>query len=141
MRWLTVGLAVATFLPLLVRAWWLRRRSVKANREADWALAIAWTPVLNLYLGIYDVTLIVVSALLLAAWQLQKGNLQLEAKIIFLLLYVTPWLTQPVAQATGLQLLTVVLTAFGLYVLWWEQAAEKGRVITPWRMKPAVEAA
>jgi hypothetical protein len=121
---------------MLVRAWWPRGVRTQENREADWALAIAWTPVLNLYLGVYDVTVIVVSAVLLVAWQLRQGGLRVEAKALFLLLYVTPWLAQPIAKATGLQLLTVVLAAFGLYVLRWRQAEKEGRMSVRLALEP-----
>lgn len=145
LRWLTVGVAVAVFLPMLVRVWWLRGERTPEkrpeNREADWALAIAWTPVLNLYLGVYDVTLIVVSAVLLVAWQLRQGGLRIEAKVLFLLLYVTPWFTQAVARATGLQLLTVVLAAFGLYMLRWRQAEQFGNIAVSVQMKPETKLA
>jgi hypothetical protein len=141
LRWLTVGVAVAVCFPMLVRAWWPRGECTQGNREADWALAIAWTPVLNLYLGVYDVTVIVVSAVLLAAWQLRQGGLRVEAKGLFLLLYVTPWLAQPVAKATGLQLLTVVLAAFGLYVLRWQQAEQDERAISRLGIKSEVKLA
>lgn len=141
LRWLTVGVAVAAFLPLLVRAWWPRGEHTSENREADWALAIAWTPVLNLYLGVYDVTVIVVSAVLLAAWQLRQGGLRVEAKVLFLLLYVTPWFAQPVARAIGLQLFTVVLAAFGLYVLQWGKAEQEGRATVRLGVKPEAELA
>ncbi len=136
LRWLTVGVAVAAFLPPLVKAWWPRGAHTMESREADWALAIAWTPVLNVYLGIYDVTLLVVSAVLLAAWQLRQGGLRVETKVLFLLLYVTPWIAQPVAKATGLQVLTVLLAAFGLYVLRWRQAEQEERAAVQLELKP-----
>lgn len=141
LRWLTVGIAVAFFLPMLVKAWWPRGERSRENREADWALAVAWTPVLNLYVGVYDVTLIVVSAVLLAAWQLRQGRLLVQAKVLLLLLYVTPWLAQPVARATGLQLLTVVLAAFGLYVLRWRQAEQEAGALLRVGIKPEAEPA
>jgi hypothetical protein len=34
-----------------------------------------------------------------------------------LLLYLTPWVTQPIAQLTGVQLYTLVLAMFGGYQL------------------------
>lgn len=141
LRWFTVGIVVAACLPLLVKAWWPRAERSSENREADWALAIAWTPVLNLYLGIYDVTIIVVSAALLAAWQLRQGDLRVQAKAMFLLLYVTPWLAQPLARATGLQVLTVVLAAFGLYVLRWRKIEQEVGAIVRVGVKPEAEPA
>jgi hypothetical protein len=114
LRWVTVGLILAVCLSLLVKAWWAQRGR---DQSLNWALAIAWTPVLNLYLGIYDVTLVVVSALLLAAWLYQRGELDTEYKVHLLLLYVTPWISQTLAKVSGLQLYTIVLAAFGIYLL------------------------
>ncbi len=118
LRWATVGLAFAVFLPFLLRAWWAKRE----ENSLSWALAIAWTPVLNLYFGVYDATLVVVSVLLLTAWHYRRGGLSSEYKFLLLLLYVTPWFSQTLTKAVSLQLFTLVLAAWGIYVLRQTQA-------------------
>src|SRR5262249_48085585 len=92
------------------------------ENSLSWALAIAWTPVLNLYFGVYDVTLVVVSVLLMTAWHYQRGGLSVGYKFLLLLLYVTPWFSQALTKLVGLQLFTLVLAALGIYVLHQVQA-------------------
>jgi hypothetical protein len=113
LRWATVGLAFAVCLPFLFRAWWTKRE----ENSLSWALAIAWTPVLNLYFGVYDVTLVVAGVLLLTTWHYQRGGLSSEYKFLLLLLYATPWFSQTLTKTVGLQVFTLVLAAFGIYVL------------------------
>jgi hypothetical protein len=113
LRWATVGLAFAVCLPFLFRAWWAKRE----ENSLSWTLAIAWTPVLNLYFGVYDVTLVVAGVLLLTAWHYRRGGLSSGYKFLLLLLYITPWFSQPLTKAVGLQIFTLVLAALGIYVL------------------------
>ena len=72
---------------------------------------------MNLYFGVYDVTLVVVSVLLLTAWHYRRGGLSSGYKFLLLLLYATPWFSQTLTKAVGLQLFTLVLAALGIYVL------------------------
>lgn len=135
-RWLTVGLVGALVLPRLVKAWWQAPASAE-SRALCWALAILWTPVLNLYVGIYDVSLIVVGALLLAAQQFRTGGLSVEFKALLLLLYGLPWLAQPLAQATGLHLLTLALGGVGWYAL--GQLTPQPTAPSAWELQPQPE--
>lgn len=97
-------------LPFLVRVWW---KSDRGNPETDsitWAVTIAATLVLNVYVGIYDSTLVVLSALLITEiLYRRRAELPVSYKLVLLLLYVVPWITQPVARLTGIQLFTIVL--------------------------------
>jgi hypothetical protein len=76
--------------------------------------------VLNIYLGIYDTTLAVLSVLLMTdvLYRHEDGNrlpLSPAYKLILLLLYVVPWITQPIARLSGIQLYTLVLALLGIY--------------------------
>ena len=100
-------------LPFLVRVWLQSARENAETRSLTWAVTIAATLVLNLYVGIYDSTLVVLSALLVTDCMYRCGNeLPTSYKFILVLLYVVPWITQPIARLTGIQLLTIVLAAF-----------------------------
>src|SRR5262249_48834212 len=122
LRW---GLIAATFLivlPLLFSAWRNADRKNEADQWLIWAATVAWTPVLNLYFGIYDATLVVFSALLTtgALYYLAsqaRPKLTPGYRLTLLLLYLTPWITQPIARITGFQIYTVVLAAFGFYLV------------------------
>jgi hypothetical protein len=119
-RWImTLGTgAIITFF--LLRVWWNAGRDNKSDRALVWAITITWTLVLNIYLGIYDSSLIVLSALLTTDILYRRADahgpaLTTTYRNLLLLLYVVPWITEIVAQVTGIQLYTLVLAAFGIY--------------------------
>jgi hypothetical protein len=122
LRWALTFAFAALTLPALVKSW-LRANAADASaRSLCWSIAITWTLVLNLYLGIYDTGLVVLSALLAANLLYMKGKsyqagLPSTFKYLLLLLYVVPLVTQLFAQITGIQLYTIVLAALGIYLL------------------------
>ena len=121
-RWAIVIVSAGIALPLLFRTWWKADCTKETDRDLVWASAIAWTLVLNVYVGIYDTILIVLSVLLFTNALYRKGmdnesGLTPAYKYLLLLLYLIPWITQTVAQFTGIQLYTLVLAVFGLYLI------------------------
>ena len=121
LRWLTVGLAALAFVPQIVRAWWLSPVSEgheEKLRQTSWAITLAWLPVLNVYVGFYDATLLGLSVVLVTEWFYQQADeLPSSYRFALLGLYFAPWLSQKLAQAVGLQLYTIVIMAWGAYVL------------------------
>jgi len=121
-RWALVLAAVGGTLPLLVRGWWKANGERENVRSLIWAMTIIWTLVLNVYLGIYDTVLVVLSALI-ATDMLCHGGPDTHAlltpayRYLLLTLYLVPWVTQPVARLTSVQLDTLVLAAFGFYLI------------------------
>ena len=121
-RWIMVLLSAGALLPLLFGTWWKTDRTKEKDRKLVWACALAWTLVLNIYLGIYDTILIVLSVLLTTDVLCRKGlnensGLTPAYTYLLLLLYLVPWITQPVARLTGIQLYTLVLALFGCYLI------------------------
>jgi hypothetical protein len=106
-------------LALLIRFWLGAERKSRNYQSLVWATTLTWTLVANLYIGIYDTTMVVLSALLTAhTFFARRGGpyrLPSEFKIILFLIYVLPWITQPVAQWTGVQVFTLVLALLGGY--------------------------
>jgi hypothetical protein len=107
----------APALAALAMAW---RRGVSAGRSAcdlAWAATFCWTPVLNIYGPIYDVT-IVVPGLVLAAEAIRRDDshgLPTAFTTILAGLYATA-LASPMASAVGFQPLTVGLIAAATYL-------------------------
>ena len=103
----------------LLRIWWRAERANSNEQALVWAVTLTATLVLNVYMGIYDSTLVVLSALLTTAvlFRVNQTQSPLPAsyKVMLLLVYVVPWITQPIARVTGVQLLTIVLAVFGCY--------------------------
>jgi hypothetical protein len=120
LRWIFVAAVCLSVLPLLFRFW------LRADREGDqslvWASVLTWTLVLNAYVGIYEATLVVLSALLTThAFYRRANKTQFELapvyKLSILSLYLTPWITQLIARLSGVQLYTLALAMFGGYQL------------------------
>lgn len=120
LRWAMTAAVFLTVLPFLIRVWWQSNLERREEQSFVWALTLTWTLVLNLYVGIYDSTLVVLSVLLTTdvMYRRVKGDqlwLPATFKVILLLLYVVPWITQPIARLTGFQTFTLALAVFGGY--------------------------
>jgi len=117
-RWAIVLMAAAAMLPLLFRVWTRAGRERENKQSLVWAITIAWTLVLNVYLAIYD-TILIVTSVLIATDHLARKGVQHASGFRYLLalLYLIPLVTQPLARWSGIQLYTPALTAFGFYLV------------------------
>jgi len=120
LRWVTTAASFLLVLPFLFRGWWVSDLKRRDEQGLVWATTLTWILVLNLYVGIYDSTLVVLSAMLTAdVLYRQPGRnplgLPSTFKMILLLLYLVPWITQPIARLTGFQAYTTVLALLGGY--------------------------
>jgi hypothetical protein len=106
------SIAVAVIaLSWLARAWW--RSEGGAMDRPLWAATLCLTLVVNPYVPIYD-SILAVIAVALAVSLCQAAS---AGQAWLLLLYMIPWVTQSFAEFLHLQLLTVALAAFGVWVL------------------------
>ena len=100
--------------------WW------KSNKQPPgrlWVSTLFLVPVLNLYFGIYDSILVVQAVMIQYGFQMRENEgrfLVSRSDYLPLLLFLTPWFTQPLAQFTGIQVYTLVLIAcsFACYTRW-----------------------
>lgn len=118
-RWPTF--AAVSLLPflLLCRTWQKFDNYEDQHRRLVWAVTLIWVPVLNLYFGIYD-SIVVLQGVYIIAVRLCE-NSRTTAPLIstgfayfLLLLFVIPWLSQPVAAMSGLPLYTLLLGLSGI---------------------------
>jgi hypothetical protein len=118
LRWIIVGAVASCVLPWLLHIWWRIRKSDERLKSSSWALTLAWLPVLNIYVGFYDAALVVLSVML-ATEQLYRRSprLPLSYRLLLMTLYVTPWFSQSIARNTGIQLYTLVIAVWGVYLL------------------------
>ena len=113
---IAVGIGVIG-LWFLLPTWWRLEDNDAVHRRLVWAATVTWTLVLNVYVGIYDVTLAVFAAFLAAdIWWPPGGLLPRDLRVLLVLLYLVPWISQPLANATGVQTMTVVLLGMGIYL-------------------------
>ena len=125
-RWAITAAIVLLVIPFLVSAWWRLRGD--SQRQLLWALTLTWTPVLNIYMGIYDSTILVLAGLLLTA-EFYRSGLSASAmpfayRVLLVVVYLSPWFTQNFALMIGIQIYTLAVAAWGIYQLRQVRAAE-----------------
>jgi hypothetical protein len=130
----------AAVIPILVRFWMRAAIEEGESRDRLWAATITWTLVLNLYVPIYDTALVALAVVLVAGRvHDERAGFPPTFKLMMLLLWLTPWVTQHVALASGLQPYTLVLAAFGMYQLFGRRPADE--IAAPALLESAVPAA
>ena len=97
---------------LLTWAWWRIGRHSLA-----WAVTITWSLVLNVYTPLYDATLLVIPAVLLAdhLYHLDGESLPEAFKAFIVMLYTLPLTYAFLANTWGFQIFTLLIISFGLY--------------------------
>jgi hypothetical protein len=120
LHWFLLGGTAVIAMPFLVRLWWVASPSQSLAKPCVWPVTLTWTLVLNLYVGIYDTVLAALAALItMASIREKRPEAELSGSFRFwlFLLYLTPWVTQPLARTSGLQVYTLVLLGFGIQLL------------------------
>ena len=97
----------------LAAAWWRSGGVKEPVDERLWAATLCLTLVVNSYAPIYDAVLVVIAAALM--WRGEEGSQGLRGWL--LLLYMSPWLTQTIAEYLHLQVFTLVLAGLGTGLL------------------------
>ncbi len=107
-------LAAAAFA-FVVFHW--RKAKAAGGGEAMWAAGITSALLLNLYVPIYDATLLAVSGLITAGAVLRMPSPALGPAFssLSLLLYVGVLIATPLGRIAGIQLYTVVVAVFALF--------------------------
>ena len=105
---IALGFAIVV-APFLVRAW-------QRDSWNSFAPTITWSLVLNLYVVIYDATLIIL-AVVLSAGKLGQDRLPRTFRWLMLALFLLPWVAKQSTVRFGLQPMTIALVAFGVYQL------------------------
>ncbi|HEY6242815.1 MAG TPA: glycosyltransferase family 87 protein [Pyrinomonadaceae bacterium] len=99
-------------LPFLVKIW-------IGRPESAWAHTITWTIILNLYVLIYDSTVIILAVLLSIEFERSsQAGLPRAMRWLLLTLFLVPWIARQAAATYSFQPMTVALIAFGCYQLW-----------------------
>jgi hypothetical protein len=116
----------APLLFFLAVAWWRWDRLDADQRRLIWAATVIGTLVANVYVGVYDSVLCVLGVLLTADVLFRRSNAALPPAYRFglFVLYLVPWVSQPLARAVYIQPYTVVLAALAVYSLWLARAKD-----------------
>jgi hypothetical protein len=109
-----VAMSVATLAVVwLGRAWWKSDSAFADGPITErrlWAATLCLTLVANPYVPIYDAILAVIAVALVA-----RDQRTITGWI--LALYLVPWVTQSFAEFLHLQLMTIVLAVFGVWLM------------------------
>ena len=131
----TAVIAILALIPfaLLAKAWW-RWESLESDcRQWLWAATLAWLPIINLYVGIYDSIFVVQSVLLAADMMLRERRSPTaltDSGLAYLALAIglTAWFSQPLARISGVQVYTLCVIGLGLLEL---RLMDRGRTALP----------
>jgi hypothetical protein len=119
---LGVAVLIACFCSvagMLLTTWWKSRGSGKPVSTLVWAATLTWMLVVNIYVPMYDTVLIVLSLILTAGVlkDLRNGSLDRWFALLAVTLYASYWVTERIADAVGVQVVTIVLCAIGTFQL------------------------
>ncbi len=111
-RWVLIaGIGVPLFAYLLT-VWFRTRSAPPSAAHFVWAATLTGTLVLNVYVGIYDAILLIPAVLMgLSAAACT------DFRALLCALYIVPWVTQPIAKQTGVQLYALLLLVTTVYFL------------------------
>jgi hypothetical protein len=119
-RILVLAIAAAMLIFLCI-SWWNMERGGESRRWLVWAGTVTSTMVINVYMGIYDLILIVPAVLWTAEVFYRQRNRTASYfptfKLLVFLVIVLSWITQPLARVTGVQIITLVLLALAAFQL------------------------
>ena len=123
----SVRMAAFVLLSIIPFSWlavsWSRWESLTSHqRQWLWSATLAWLPILNLYVGIYD-SIFVVQSILIAVnvllierrWTVPLNDSGLAYWVLAIAL--SAWFSQPLARITGVQCYTLTLIGLGLLEL------------------------
>ena len=118
----TAGLVVVVLLFSaaalgLTRVWLKAKTDDIDHQHLLWAFTLTCTLAANVFVGVYDMTLVVISALLTMDVLFRRAEITSGSRLLLLLLYVVPWFSGFFARTTGVQLDTLILIGCAVYQL------------------------
>ena len=115
---LVIMISVATIVAVwLIRLLWRSSAGSRAIQSLAWATVLTWTLVLNIYVPIYDSVLLSIALIVMlgALRELEWKGSEGWFFSLALLIIAVSWITEPIAQNNGIQLLTILLFALGVW--------------------------
>jgi hypothetical protein len=103
----------------LIRIWWKARGKEGNIRTLIWATTICWTAVLNTYVGVWDTTpmiLSIVATIMVVRTFADKGLSRLVTMLGISILACS-YVSVAIAEAAGIQILTILFAALGILQL------------------------
>jgi len=107
---------------MLSKHWWRWPQLNVSEQQCVWSATLAWLPLLNLYVGIYD-SILVVQSLLLAAGRLTQSDHSKQplttSRLGYWVLAIagSAWFSQSLARGSGVQVYALALIGWGFWTL------------------------
>ncbi len=121
---LTVVFLIFSLVPFgaLAKSWWRWPTLSADHRQWLWAATLAWLPILNLYVGIYDSIFVVQGALLAADALLRERRSETpltSSAFAYWALAIagSAWFSQSLARVSGVQSYTLAMIGLGVCLL------------------------
>jgi hypothetical protein len=100
----------------LVRVWASSVGRGKTVSALVWATTITWTLLLNIYVPVYDAILLIISVV--ASARALKNVAGPFFSVLCVIIFLSVWVNVEIAERTGVQVLTILLAAFGTLQLY-----------------------
>ena len=113
---LMIGIPACIALALLIRMWWLSAEQGSLPRNVAWAATITFTFVLNAYAPLYDTSIAIIGVVITVGVLLRCPNSTLwnSFSTTWLIIFGLSWFTIAIADATGVQLFTLLFGVLGI---------------------------
>ena len=116
-----VLIVIASLVPIIysIKLWWKINCLNKSSQEFLKASAITLTTIINLHFAIYDTVILVLSILLTVNALYRNSTVQNSTelspvfKVLLMLIYILPWISQYLARITGFHLFTLAVAFIG----------------------------
>jgi hypothetical protein len=96
----------------LFRLWQRSTGKGRASTTLMWATTLTWTILLNVYYPMHDCIVIVLGIVATAA-VLKDVGFSRPLTVLWLLIFASSWITERIAEAAGVQIITVLFAALG----------------------------
>jgi hypothetical protein len=108
--------SAACIAALLAWVWWKSAGAPPPAALLVWATTLTCTLVLNVYVPIYDCVLAVIGVIATAGAlkDTPSSRLRKSFTVVWLLIFGSSWITTDLAEAHGVQMITIILVAFGV---------------------------
>jgi hypothetical protein len=112
-----ITIPIASVLAVLL---WKSAPAGRAAQSLAWAATLTWTLLLNVYVPLYDAVLVGIAVVLTlaAAKDLQWRAAERWITGLSFSMFAISWITCDVAKSYGIQLISVLLAAFGMAQLY-----------------------
>jgi hypothetical protein len=117
--WTILGCSIVASAAALALLLWKSAKGNRPTQSLAWAATLTWTLLLNVYVPIYDSALVVLTIILtLGALRELRWSAAVEwTTLLAVAIFAVSWVTESFAQSHGIQFLTIMLVALGVWQL------------------------